>query len=201
MKRAHAFSCVCIVLALSPPAALLAADAAPAAAAAASAASAEESLHPVHSSLTLAQASRIVDNALAAARKNKMLPMSVVVLDAGSRLVAFKREDGSANQRFEIARGKAAAALGMGMSSRLIRDRLATRPAFQSAIAAASDGQFIPVPGGVLVLDASGVAIGAVGISGDTSDRDEYCGITAVLAAGLHSDPDAPNPDWNKSQL
>ena len=160
-----------------------------------------EPLRPVHASLGLAQADAIIDLALAARHQHGMLPLAVVVLDSGSHLVAFKREDGCANLRFEIARGKAAAALGMGMSTRLIRDRLAARPAFQGALAAASQGQFIPVPGGVLILDSAGVAIGAVGISGDTSDKDEFCAISAVIAAGLASEPDAPHPTWNQSQL
>jgi uncharacterized protein GlcG (DUF336 family) len=87
------------------------------------------------------------------------------------------------------------------MPTRLIRDRLAARPAFQSALAAAAQGAFIPVPGGVLVLDSAGDAIGAVGISGDTSDKDEFCAIVAVKAAGLASEPESPNPEWNQSQL
>ena len=160
-----------------------------------------EPLRPVRSSLTLAQAMAIVDAALKAARAHGLLPLAVAVLDAGAQLVAFHREDGCGTLRFDIAVGKAAAALGMGMSTRLIRDRLAARPAFQSALAAASDGRFIPVPGGVLVLDAAGAAIGAVGISGDTSDKDEFCAVTAVQAAGLGSEPAAPDPAWNQSQL
>ena len=78
------------------------------------------------------------------------------VLDSGSHLVAFKREDGCANLRFEIARGKAAAALGMGMSTRLIRDRLAAAPGLPERDRRGAQGQFIPVPGGVLVLDGAG---------------------------------------------
>lgn len=160
-----------------------------------------ENLRPVHASLSLDQAEQIINAALESRRQHGMLALAVAVLDSGSHLIAFKREDGCANLRFEIARGKAAAALGMGMSTRLIRDRLAARPAFQGALAAAAQGQFIPVPGGVLVLDSSGNAIGAVGISGDTSDKDEFCAITAVKAAGLASEPETPNPDWNQSQL
>ncbi len=160
-----------------------------------------EPLRRIASSLPLAAAERIIDAALATRRENRLLPLAVAVLDAGAQLVAFKREDGCGVLRFDIAVGKAAAALGMGMSTRLIRDRLATRPVFLGALAAAADGRFIPVPGGVLVLDAQGSAIGAVGISGDTSDKDEYCAITAVHAAGLGSEPAAPDPAWNQSQL
>jgi len=160
-----------------------------------------EPLRPVRSSLALAQAAVIVDGALQARRAHGLLPLAVAVLDAGAHLVAFQREDGCGTLRCSIAVGKAAAALGMGMSTRLIRDRLAARPAFQSALAAAADGRFIPVPGGVLILDADGAAIGAVGISGDTSDKDEFCAITAVQVAGLASEPAAPDPAWNQSQL
>lgn len=158
-------------------------------------------LCPIHSSLTLERAERIVDAAIAARRKEGLLPLVVAVLDAGGHLVAYKREDGSGLLRFSIAFGKASAALGMGMSTRLIRDRLAQRPAFLGALAAASDGRFIPVPGGVLILDAAGSAIGAVGVSGDASDKDEYCAIEAITAAGLSSEPAAPNPEWRAAGL
>jgi len=103
--------------------------------------------------------------------------------------------------RYDIAFGKAWGALGMGMPTRMIRDRLANRPSFQSALAAASEGRFIPTPGGVLVLDASEQAIGAIGISGDASDKDEYCAISAVQAAGFGSMPAEPNPDWRAAGL
>jgi glc operon protein GlcG len=160
-----------------------------------------EHLKHVQSSLTLEAAGRIVDGAIAERRKHGVLPLAVAVLDSGGNLVAFKREDGCGVLRFDIAFGKAWAALGMGMSTRTIRDRLKERPAFQGALAAASDGRFIPVPGGVLVLDAAKNAIGAVGVSGDASDKDEYCAIAAVLAAGYGSEPAAPSPDWRTAAL
>jgi uncharacterized protein GlcG (DUF336 family) len=160
-----------------------------------------EPLRPVHSSLPLAAASRMLDEAMAVRKREGLLPLAVAVLDAGGNLVAFKREDGSGVLRYDIAVGKAAAALGMGMSTRLIRDRLAARPAFQNALAAASQGRFIPVPGGVLVLDGAGAAVGAIGISGDASDKDEYCAIAAVKAAGYASEPAEPNPEWRAAGL
>jgi uncharacterized protein GlcG (DUF336 family) len=160
-----------------------------------------EQLRPVHSSLPLDLAERIVDHAIALARKEGILPLAVAVLDAGGHLVCFKREDGCGVLRFDIARGKAWGALGMGMSTRSIRDRLAQRVAFQAALAAASDGRFVATPGGVLILDGAGNAIGAVGISGDASDKDEYCAIESVRAAGLAADPPAPNPDWKAAGL
>jgi len=158
-------------------------------------------LRPLHSSLTLEAAARIVDAAIAARRKEGLMPLAVAVLDSGGNLVAYKREDGSGVLRFDIAFGKAWAALGMGMSTRLIRDRLGQRPAFQGALAAAADGRFIPVPGGVLIVDSAGTAIGAVGISGDASDKDEYCAITGVKAAGLDTEPAEPNPEWRAAGL
>src|SRR5205814_8004454 len=126
-------------------------------------------------------------------------PLVVAVLDSGGQLVCFKRGDGAGVLRFDIAFGKAYAALGMGIPTRAIRDRLAQRPAFQGAVAAASDGRFIPVPGGVLILDAAGAAIGSVGISGDSSEKDEYCAITAIQAAGLAADPPEPAPNWRET--
>ena len=127
-----------------------------------------------------------------------MLPLAVVVVDGGSHIVTVQRDDGCGTLRVRIALGKARGALGMGIPSRAIRDRLQNRPAFQSAVATASQGQFIPVPGGVLILDGEGRA---VGISGDTSDRDEYCAIEGIKAAGLACDRPEPAPDWRESAL
>jgi len=155
-----------------------------------------EQFRPVHTSLRLSAAARIVDEALAIRIKEDLQPMAVAVIDSGGNLVAFKREDGCGVLRFDVAFGKAWAAVGMGIPTRLIRDRMASRPAFQSALAAASDGRFIPVPGGVLIIDAEGSTIGAVGISGDASDKDEYCAIQAVKAAGFDADPAEPHPQW-----
>lgn len=148
------------------------------------------------SSLTLAVAATIADTALALARAEKLHPLVIAVLDSAGSLVAYKREDGAGLLRFDIATGKAWGALGMGLSSRAIRDRMKENPGFQSALAAASGGRFVPVPGGVLILDGNGAAIGAVGISGDTSEKDEYCAIAAIHRAGFTSDPPQPDPNW-----
>lgn len=158
-------------------------------------------LVPVASALPMTAAQAVLDSTLAAARTAGLLPLAVAVLDAGAQLVAFRREDGCGVLRFEIARGKAQGALGMGIGSREIRDRLRERPAFQSAIAAASEGRFIPVPGGVLILDAQGQAIGAVGVSGDASDRDEYAAIAGVTAAGFAAHPASPAAGWREAGL
>jgi len=158
-------------------------------------------LRDVVSSLTLESASTIVDGALRAARAENLLPLAVAGLDSGGHLVAFKREDGCGLLRVEIAQGKARGALGMGIPSRTIAQRLSNRPNFVTAVVAASGGEFVPVPGGVLILDTRGAAIGAVGISGDTSDKDEYCAIQGVRGDGLTPDPAEPNPEWKASGL
>jgi uncharacterized protein GlcG (DUF336 family) len=139
--------------------------------------------------LTLAQASTIVDVALKKGRETSCAPLTVAVLDAGGHLVAFKREDRSGILRFDIAYGKAWGALGMGFGSRTLFERSANTPMFFTSLAVASGGRLVPNPGGVLIKDASGDILGAVGISGDTSDKDEACAIAGVEAAGLKADP------------
>ena len=160
-----------------------------------------EQLHAVQTSLSLALANAILNECLAVRQKEGLLPLAVAVLDAGGQLVAFQREDGCGILRYDIAFGKAWAALGMGMSTRLIRDRLANRPAFQGALSAASDGRFIPVPGGVLILNAQSAVIGAVGVSGDASDRDEFCAIHAIQHVGLGCEPPSHQSEWRNAGL
>jgi uncharacterized protein GlcG (DUF336 family) len=139
--------------------------------------------------LTLAQASTIVDIALATARDMELVPMTVAVLDAGGHLVAFKREDRSGILRYDIAYGKAWGALGMGFGSRTLYERAANTPQFFNALYVASGGRVVTNPGGVLIRDGEGEIIGAVGISGDTSDKDEACAVAGIEAAGLFADP------------
>src|ERR1700758_4783991 len=139
--------------------------------------------------LTLAQASVIVDAALKKGRDSNLAPLAVAVLDNGGHLVAFKREDRSGILRFDIAFGKAWGALGMGFGSRTLAARAASTPQFFTMLAAASGGRIVTNPGGVLIKDSGGDIIGAVGISGDTSDKDEACAVGGVEAAGLKADP------------
>jgi uncharacterized protein GlcG (DUF336 family) len=136
-------------------------------------------------SVTLAQASTIVDTALNKGREMNLAPLTVAVLDAGGHMVAFKREDRSGILRYDIAYGKAWGALGMGFGSRELGDRAAKNPVFFGVLATVSQGRLIPVPGGVLIKDAAGAVLGAVGISGDASDKDEACAIAGIEAAGL----------------
>ncbi len=136
-------------------------------------------------SVTLAQASTIVDTALNKGREMNLAPLTVAVLDAGGHMVAFKREDKSGILRYDIAYGKAWGALGMGFGSRELGDRAAKNPVFFGVLATVSQGRLIPVPGGVLIKDDAGGVLGAVGISGDASDKDEACAIAGIEAAGL----------------
>jgi len=135
--------------------------------------------------LTLASAHSIIADALAAGAQHRFKPLTVVVLDAGGHLLAAARQDGASNNRFEIAQGKAYGALALGMGSRAIMERAEQQAYFIAAATAALGGRLIPVPGGVLVRDQDGTVIGAVGISGDSSDNDETAASTAIEAAGL----------------
>jgi uncharacterized protein GlcG (DUF336 family) len=140
-------------------------------------------------SVTLAQASTIVDVALKKARDSNLAPLTIAVLDAGGHLVAYKREDKSGILRFDIAFGKAWGALGMGFGSRTLAGRAAKTPQFFTMLAAASGGRMITNPGGVLIRDSGGNIIGACGVSGDTSDKDEMCAVSGIEAASLKADP------------
>jgi uncharacterized protein GlcG (DUF336 family) len=156
---------------------------------------------PIVVSLPLKQASAIVEEALKVGRNEQMLPLTVVVLDSGGHMVAVKREDGSGIFRIEVANAKAYGALGMGVSTRVMGQRLDDRPVFAGALNGLSDGQWVPVPGGVLIRNAQNQVIGSVGISGDTSDRDEFAAINAVKAADLYPEPLNPNTAWQESHL
>ena len=144
------------------------------------------------SGLTLAQASTIVDAALKKGRELNLAPLTVVVLDTGGHAVALKREDRSGIMRVEIATGKAWGALGMGFGSRELFERSTKQPMFITALAAVSQGRMVPVPGGVIIRGESGEIVGAVGISGDVSDKDEACAVAGIEAAGLKAEPGLP---------
>ena len=141
------------------------------------------------SNVTLTQASTIVDTALAKGRELELHPLTVVVLDAGGHLVAMKREDKSGILRTEIATGKAWGTLGMSFGGREFARRVAAGGAvFLQALMVASEGRVVPAPGGVLIRDVAGDIVGAVGISGDTSEQDEACAVAGIAAAGLTAD-------------
>ena len=138
--------------------------------------------------LTLDQANTIVATALRTGRERGMKPLSAAVVDAGGHLVAFQKSDGSPPLRFEIAFGKAFAAVGMGTASRNLGTMAQERPHFVNALIGASGGRIIPVAGGVLIRGTDGSVIGAAGVTGDTSDNDELAGKAGIAAAGLATD-------------
>ena len=141
------------------------------------------------SALTLDQARSIITGALGHAHTNNFQKLAIAVLDARGAQKAFAAEDGTSLKRGEIAIGKAHGALAMGMGSRALFNRVQQQPAFIAAVTHAVGGSLIPVPGGVLIKDSSGMLLGAVGISGDSSDNDEAAALAGIAAAGLVADP------------
>jgi uncharacterized protein GlcG (DUF336 family) len=135
--------------------------------------------------LKLRQAQKIVATALATAAADTMKPLAIVVLDARGALKAMAAQDGTSLRRAEIASGKAKGALALGIGSRAIAKMAAERPHFIAAATHAVGGELVPVPGGVLIRDRKGEVVGAVGISGDTSDNDEKAAVAGIEAAGL----------------
>jgi uncharacterized protein GlcG (DUF336 family) len=139
--------------------------------------------------INLATARTIVDAVLAHARSSDFPPMTVAVLDAAGRLLAFASEDGSSLLRERIARGKALGALNMGVGSRSLAARAASHPAFVNALVSLAGGNLVPVPGGVLIRNDNDEVLGAVGVSGHLPDDDEACAIHGITAADLRADP------------
>lgn len=135
--------------------------------------------------ITLDQAAAIVAAAFAHGSTAGFKPLTVAVLDAGGHLVALHRQDGSSTLRPQIAIGKAAGALALGISSRKIAEIAAERPSFVAALGPIASAGVVPAAGGVIIVGADGGAIGAVGVTGDTSDNDEACALAGIAAAGL----------------
>ncbi|MCW2791096.1 MAG: hypothetical protein JWO76_194 [Nocardioides sp.] len=140
-------------------------------------------------SIDLATARALVAAAREHAAATGCKPMAVVVIDDGGHVVAVEREDGSSTKRFEIAFGKAHGAVSLGLGSRALMERAEQQPYFIAAATAAIGGSLVPVPGGVLVRDGDGALVGAVGVSGDTSDNDEAVAVAGIEAVGLTAQP------------
>ncbi len=138
--------------------------------------------------MDLATAQKILTAAIAYATEHNFKPMAIGVIDARGALIAFAAQDGTSLKRGEIALGKANGAVALGMGSRALMKRAETQAYFITAATAAIGGSLIPVPGGVLIKSA-GKLLGAIGISGDTSDNDEAAALAAITAAGLDADP------------
>ena len=142
-------------------------------------------------SVSLEAASIIVDQVLAKGRAMKFQPLAVAVLDPRGCLKAYKAEDGTSLMRFDIAFGKAWGALGLGFGTREL-ERRAEWGVFFNALQVMAEGKMVPVPGGVLIRNEAGLIVGAVGVSGDASEKDEMCAIQGITAAGLKPDTGDP---------
>lgn len=135
--------------------------------------------------ITLAKANKIIAEAFKKGAASGMKPLTVVVLDTGGHLKAAQRQDGASMMRFEIASGKAYGAVAVGVGSRWLNAQAETRPHFLEGLSNVSGGKIVAVPGGVLVKDKKGAILGAVGITGDTSDNDELAAIAGIEATGF----------------
>ena len=145
--------------------------------------------------LTLDQANTIIAGAFSRAAEQNLKPLSIIVLDAGGRVKAFQKQDGSALLRFEIAYGKAFAALGMGRSSKLVLQKYRDKPKFIENLEKLSDGPIFLEGGAQLILDETGEVVGAVGITGDSNEMDDDCAFAGIRAAGFHVDDNQYNSD------
>ncbi|MDD2055526.1 heme-binding protein [Pseudomonas putida] len=143
------------------------------------------------SALTLKVAVNLANQAIAAGRQIAAAPLTIAVLDSGGHLITLQREDGASLLRPQIAIGKAWGAIALGKGSRLLALDAQQRPAFIAALNSLGQGSVVPAPGGVLIRDQAGRVLGAVGITGDTSDIDEQCAISAIEAEGLCADAGA----------
>jgi uncharacterized protein GlcG (DUF336 family) len=143
--------------------------------------------------ISLDQSNRIIGAIFARGRELSCRPLSVVIVEPGAKVKAFQKEDGSAMMRFEMAFGKAYAALALGRSSSLVRVRTEERPVFMQYLIRASDDQIFPEGGGRLIRDNNGEVIGAVGVTGDTQERDEELAAHGIRAVGLKTDEDCAN--------
>lgn len=138
--------------------------------------------------LTLAIADRMADEALREGAVQGFAPLCVAVLDAGGHLLVLKRDERASLLRPQIANGKASSVLNMGFGGRELARRAERMPAFFGALSDLAGGNMVPVPGGVIIRDESGESLGAIGITGDTSDNDECCALAAIAAVGLCAD-------------
>jgi uncharacterized protein GlcG (DUF336 family) len=140
--------------------------------------------------LTLVEANRIIEAILERGGALGCRPLAVIVVEPGCKVKAFQKEDGSSMIRFEMALGKAYAALALGRSSKLVRIRAEERPIFMRYLMSATDEQIFPEGGGLQIRALDGEVIGAVGVTGDTEDRDEELATHGIHSAGLKTDAD-----------
>lgn len=135
--------------------------------------------------LSLSQANAMIEVAFAKGAELGLKPLAVTVLDPGGHMIAAQRQDGASNMRVKLAMGKASGALALGVSSRTIGEMAEARPHFVASVDRMPEGGLVPAAGGVIVAGDDGAVLGAIGITGDTSDNDEACALAAIEAAGL----------------
>jgi uncharacterized protein GlcG (DUF336 family) len=135
--------------------------------------------------LPLSRANSIIEAAFAKGAELNLKPLTVVVLDSGGHMIAAQRQDGASNMRVKLASGKAGGALALGVSSRKIGEMAVDRPHFVASLHGMAEGGLVPVAGGVIVAGSDGAILGAVGVTGDSSDNDEACALAGIAAAGL----------------
>lgn len=145
--------------------------------------------------ISLDEALKIIGGTFAAAAERKLRPLTVVVLDAGGRVKAVQKQDGSSMLRFEIAYGKAYAALALGRSSRLVLQKSREKPIFMANLEKLADGPMFLEGGGQLIRDPAGEVVGAIGVTGDVNEMDDLCAVAGIHAAALKTDYDFPDAD------
>jgi uncharacterized protein GlcG (DUF336 family) len=145
--------------------------------------------------ISLDEAMTIINGCFAAAKSHKLRPLTAVILDAGGRLKAALKQDGCALLRFEVAYGKAYAALSMGRPSRMVLQKQREKPVFMENLMALADGPMFLEAGGQLIRDASGEVIGAIGVTGDAGEMDDVCATAGIHAAGHKTCSDFTDPD------
>jgi uncharacterized protein GlcG (DUF336 family) len=145
--------------------------------------------------MSLDEALQIIEGTFAAAARRKLRPLSAIVLDVGGRVKAFHKQDGCSMLRFEIAYGKAYAALSLGRSSRLVLQKSREKPIFMENLQKLADGPMFLEGGGQLIRDQAGEVVGAVGVTGDVNEMDDLCAVDGIHAAGFRTDYDFENPE------
>ncbi|MSQ50786.1 MAG: heme-binding protein [Betaproteobacteria bacterium] len=141
-------------------------------------------------SITLAEANKIINGTFVSAKKRKSHALAAIVLDSGGRVKAFQKQDGASLMRFEIAYGKAFAALSLNRSSRQVLQKHREKPYFMANLEALSDGPLFLEGGGQLIRDKSDEIVGALGVTGDVNEVDDLCAIDGIHAGGFRADAD-----------
>ena len=151
--------------------------------------------------LSLAEALKIIEATFDAARKHNCHALAAIVLDAGGRIKAFQKQDGASLMRFEIAYGKAFAALSLGRSSRMVLQKAKEKPLFVQSLERIADGLLFLEAGGQLIRDGQGEIMGAIGVTGDVNEMDDICAIAGIRSAGLCADDQFGEKDQRRLNI